>query len=261
MRLWLRHEVAPTLVAVTSSTHKRSPWRYGTPAVVLVCGALFVVSAENSEGTDLRPGRYTDLATLAGTEAERYERLQDRVTSLTEEVAALTDQVSDTTVARYRREIDRLEDPAGLTARRGPGLTITLADAPEELIESTEGDPNLLVVHQQDIQAVVNALWRGGAQAVTIAGQRVISTTGIKCSGSTVLLQGVPYPQPFEIEAVGDIDDLIRAVDEDDYISLYRDQAADPDIAIGWSMEVASQVQAPAYDGLLDLSYATPITE
>src|SRR3546814_18925037 len=48
---------------------KRSLWRVGTPVVVLLCGALFVVSATNSDGTDLRPGRYTDLASLVKDEA------------------------------------------------------------------------------------------------------------------------------------------------------------------------------------------------
>ena len=253
--------VAHTLVGVTSASHKRSWWRFGTPAVVLVCGALFIVSAQNSEGTDLRPGRYSDLATLAGTEADRYQRLQERVSDLTAEVQSLTGEVEDTGVARYRQEIQRLKDPAGLTPRSGPGLKITLSDAPDDVIESAQGDPNLLVVHQQDIQAVVNALWRGGADAVTIQGQRVISTTGIKCSGSTVQLQGVPYPQPFVIEAVGDIDDMTEALDGDGYVALYREQAADPGIAIGWSMEPDSRVEAPAYDGLLDLNYAEPITD
>ena len=32
--------------------------------VILLCGSLFVISAQNSDGTDLRPGRYTDLASL-----------------------------------------------------------------------------------------------------------------------------------------------------------------------------------------------------
>ena len=52
-------------------------------------------------------------------------------------------------------------------------------------------------MHQQDIQAVVNALWAGGAEAMTIQGQRVISTTGIKCVGNTVVLHGVPYSPPY----------------------------------------------------------------
>src|SRR5262249_10223650 len=108
-------------------------------------------------------------------------------------------------------------------------------------------------------QAVVNALWRGGANAVTIQGQRVISTTGIKCSGSTIQLQGVPYPQPFVIEAVGDPADLTRAIDDDAYVGLYREQAANPDIGIGWALQSKSKLTAPAYDGLRDLSYARPM--
>ena len=39
---------------------------------MLACGGLFVVSAANSEGTDLRPGRYTDLASLVEDEADSY---------------------------------------------------------------------------------------------------------------------------------------------------------------------------------------------
>jgi uncharacterized protein YlxW (UPF0749 family) len=242
------------------SVRRLTPWRLGTPLVVLVCGALFVVSAENSEGTDLRPGRYTDLATLTGTESQRYQRLEKRVAEVDAEVSRLTRQVDDTTVRRYKNQIDRLKDPAGLVAHTGPGLRIILSDAPQEKLERVGADAaNLLVVHQQDVQAVVNALWRGGASALTIQGHRVVSTTGIKCSGSTITLQGVPYPQPFVIEAVGDVDDLVGSIDSDEDVTLYREQAADPDIAIGWSMESASRITAPAYEGLRDLSYARPL--
>ena len=119
--------------------------------------------------------------------------------------------------------------------------------------------PGRLTGHPaQDVQAVVNALWRGGAHAVTIQGQRIISTTGIKCSGSMIQLQGVPYPEPFVIRAVGDIDALTASIDNDSYLQLYRQQAADPTIDIGWKLEPSSAVQAPAYDGVVDLSYARP---
>jgi uncharacterized protein YlxW (UPF0749 family) len=265
--------VGRSLVAMADHPHKApahnsghtprriSPWRVGTPLVVLVCGALFVVSAANSEGTDLRPGRYTDLATLTNTEAQRYHRLEEQVAQMDAEVSRLTQQVDDNTVRRYKRQIDELEDPAGLVAHTGPGLKITLSDAPQDKLEAV-GDEgaNLLVVHQQDVQAVVNALWRGGATAVTIQGQRVVSTTGIKCSGSTIQLQGVPYPQPFVIEAVGDIGDMVTSIDDDAYVSVYRSQAADPNIEIGWSLDAESRVTAPAYEGLRDLSYAKPMS-
>ena len=111
---------------------------------------------------------------------------------------------------------------------------------------------------QQDIQAVVNAMWRGGASAVTVQGQRIVSTTGIKCEANSVTLQGVPYPQPYVIEAVGDPTALAASVQTDPYLAFYRSQAIQEDIRIGWDM-VEDEVDAPAYDGLLDLSYAEPL--
>ncbi len=239
---------------------RRGAWRLGTPAVVLACGALFVVSAVNSDGTDLRPGRYTDLASLVQDEADQYARLKEQVTDLNAQVQTLSASLSDRDVNRFRRKIEDLKDPAGLEPRSGPGLTITLSDAPEDVINSTTGNVNLLLVHQQDIQAVVNALWEGGATAVTVEGQRIVSTTGIKCEGNAVQLQGEPYPQPYEIQAVGDQASLLAAVESDPYLQAYREQAADPAISVGWSLELEPLVTAPAYDGLLDLNFAVPLS-
>jgi uncharacterized protein YlxW (UPF0749 family) len=227
--------------------------------VAVVSGALFVVSAQSSEGTDLRPGRYDDLATLTDSEADRAAGLQAQVAELTQEVRDLTDQVQDDDVQRYQDRVKALEDPAGLRPRKGPGVVVTLSDAPDEVVDATTGDKNLLVVHQQDIQAVVNALWAGGASAVTIAGQRVISTTGIKCEGNAVQLQGVPYPQPYVIEAVGDPTALYDSVASDALVAGFRTDAANPLIGIGYSLDFKARVEAPAYDGVLDLQYARPL--
>ena len=233
-----------------------SGWRLGTPTVVLLCGALFIVSASNSEGTDLRPGRYTDLAALVRNESDQYAELQDRVRDLNSEVDALTESVQDGGVRRYQREIALMEDPAGLTPRTGPAVTVTLSDAPEEVINSSSQPVNLLVVHQQDIQAVVNAMWSGGATAVTIQGQRIVTTTGIKCEGNAVQLQGVPYAQPYVITAIGSQSAILDAISGDDYLNVYREQAAIPDISVGWDLALEDSAEAPAYDGLLDLQYA-----
>ena len=51
-------------------------WRVATPLVGLLSGALFVVSAHSSEGTDLRPGRFTDLASMVRYDATRVDGLK-----------------------------------------------------------------------------------------------------------------------------------------------------------------------------------------
>ena len=234
-------------------------WRLATPMVGLLVGALFVVSAHSSEGTDLRPGRYTDLASLVRGDAARVETLRQRVADLNAQVGQLSSSVDSKQVTRFRRQASRMKAPAGLMPAVGPGVTVTLSDAPQGTdadTPDTVDNPNLLLVHQQDIQAVVNAMWKGGAEAVTIQGQRVVSTTGIRCIGNSVQLQGVPYSQPYVISAVGDPTALQTAITDDDYLQVYREDADNPDINVGWDESVESRITAPAYDGLVGLQYA-----
>lgn len=236
-------------------------WRWGTPLICVLCGALFPISAANSDGDDLRPGRYTDLAALTSAEKRSVDQLTERAAALNDEITALTEGLADVGVRRAQREVETLKDPAGLTPRAGAGITVTLSDAPEEVRAVSTEDPNLLVVHQQDIQAVVNAMWKGGASAITIEGQRIVSTTGIRCEGNAVLLQGVPYSQPYDISAVGDAAAMTSAIEADQNLAVYRFQAADPEIAVGWTLTQETLVEAPAFDGLVDLSYAKPLEE
>jgi uncharacterized protein YlxW (UPF0749 family) len=238
---------------------RRLVWRVGTPAMFILCGALFAVSAERSDGTDLRGGSYTDLASVVQAERNDTNELTDEVADLTAEIETLTAGLGDRTVNRYQDEIDTLVDPAGLTPRTGPAVKVTLTDAPQDLIETTDRDQNDLVVHQQDIQAVVNAMWRAGATAVTLQGQRVISTTGIKCEGNSVTLHGVPYSPPYEIVGIGAQEDILASLEDDRYLDIYREYAADPTGGVGYEVVALPRVTAPAYEGLLDLTWATPM--
>jgi uncharacterized protein YlxW (UPF0749 family) len=252
-------DVASSEDATPSRTRRWWAWRIATPVVGLLSGVLFVVSAHSSEGTDLRPGRFTDLASMVRYDATRADALNQRAADLKEQVTLLSGSVDNRQVHKYNRKAALMKIPAGLLAASGPGVTVTLSDAPQSTGEEapdTVDNPNLLLVHQQDIQAVVNAMWKGGAVAVTIQGQRVVSTTGIRCIGNSVQLQGVPYSQPYRISAVGDVSALTDAIANDAYLQVYRTDAANPDINIGWDEVVEDRVTAPGYTGLTDLQYA-----
>lgn len=231
-------------------------WRIATPVVGLVSGALFVVSAHSSEGTDLRPGRFTDIASMVQYDSTQVDGLKAKVSDLNGQISLLSGSIGNKQVRAVNRKASALRDPAGLLAQVGPGVTVTLSDASPDVTSSSSVDPKLLIVHQQDIQAVVNAMWKAGAQAVTIQGQRVVSTTGIRCIGNSVQLQGVPYSQPYVISAVGDPAALTAEIARDPYLQVYREDAADPEIAVGWDEQVEDKITAPAYDGLLGMSYA-----
>jgi uncharacterized protein YlxW (UPF0749 family) len=144
---------------------------------------------------------------------------------------------------------------AGLTAVTGPAVTVTLDDAPSSI--TADGlDPDLLVVHQQDIQAVVNALWGGGAEAMTIQGQRVISTTAVKCVGNTVVLHGIPYVPPYLISAIGDQVRLRAALQGSEPIQIYKQYVEA--YRLVYRERWLDRVTLPAHEGTLDLPHARP---
>lgn len=224
------------------------------PGVLALAGALFVTSAVSSDGTDLRAGRYGDLSTVVRQQTAEVESLRQERSALAAEIEELTTALSGAGVSEAQAQVDRLKDPAGLTAMAGTGLTVELDDAPAEQIADAGVDPNYLVVHQQDIQAVVNAMWAGGAEAMTIQGQRVIATTGIKCVGTTVVLHGVPYSPPYVITAVGDPSAMLSSISESPYIDTYLDYVGRWDL--GWDVLVHDRVELPRYEGTLELEYA-----
>nr|WP_238345615.1 DUF881 domain-containing protein [Actinopolymorpha cephalotaxi] len=247
-----------------TDTRRRPRWRlrWLRPARLLtaltfaLAGFLGVTSAVSADGTDLRAERQTDLADLARSQLRTNQRLGDRVSKLRAEVDdLLARQLRSDRSGAAQKKVDRLAPVAGLTPLRGPGVTVVLDDAPPSA-RSNDTDPDALVVHQQDIQAVVNAMWAGGAEAMTIQGQRVISTSAIRCVGNSVVLHGVPYPPPYRIEAVGDVGGMIQAIGDSPAINTYLAYVTDPRYRLGWKLTRSTNLRMPAFDGPLNLDYA-----
>lgn len=232
-----------------------SQWRLAVPLVSAAAGMLFSVSALNANGGDLRPA-VTDLSALVQQRSDRVAVMRSAASQMRRSVDTLSAGVASKSLARSRGQIQRLRGPAGMTQVTGPGARVILTDAPRD-VEAPGLNPNLLVVHQQDIQAFVNALWAGGAKAVTLQGQRLISTTGVKCVGNTVVLDGVPYAPPYVIEAVGDPTALRLALEDSSAVRTYQEYV--DTYRLGLSVSARTQVVAPAYEGTIDLTHASVV--
>jgi uncharacterized protein YlxW (UPF0749 family) len=226
--------------------------------VFVVAGGLFVTSSLDADGLDLRASSVTDLDTVVRQQRARVDDLQREVRLLNVEVETLSKSVDDAQVDDVLARVDQLKGPAGYEAVRGPAVTVVLDDAPKaerDRAEESGLERDDLVVHQQDIQAVVNALWSGGAEALTLQGQRVISTTGIKCVGNTVVLHDVQYAPPYRISAIGDPGRLLGALDASDYIDGYKTYVDAHHL--GYEVSTDSEKEMPAYDQGGELRYAT----
>ncbi|BDE66509.1 membrane protein [Cutibacterium acnes] len=246
----------PSIQDVRSDSRHPRLARSASVIVMALAGLMMTTAAINSRGHDLRPERDTDMATLVRSQASHNAALQ-------KEAAGLRAQVEDLSKANQTPGVtssvissaSALAPSVGLEAVSGKALRVTLDDAP--LSENPDGvDANMLVVHQQDIQMVVNTLWSGGAEAMTIQGQRVISTTAVKCVGNTVVLHGVAYAPPYVIEAIGDLNVMQKALDTSEAVRIYKEYVSAYQLA--WSVERAGQVTMPAYTGAVAVSHATP---
>ena len=239
-------------------TGKRSFWSVLVPVVALLGGLLFSMSAHAAQGTALRDDRNPQLSSLI-TDRQRQIDQQARIAAaLRQEVEQQTNVAggSDADIAAQQQKADARRAAAGLSAVHGPGVTVRLDDAPRRPDGTLP--PNVgvddLVVHQQDVQAVVNALWAGGAEAIAIMGVRVISTSAVRCVGNTLLLNGRVYSPPFVITAIGDTGQLTAALDRSDGVRTFRDVAAA--LGLGYQVKPEGDVKVPAYDGSTSLQYA-----
>ena len=253
MGFWatLRERV-PLVRARMAQQRPRSPrGRVTTVLVCVVAGLMITVAALAARGTDLRSDRNADMRDLIVSQSQQNEELRRQMAELQEEVTALTAEQAPQ--GGFQDALVFAEGSAGMMAVSGPGLRVTLTDAPAD-VKPAGVDDDSLVVHQQDIQAVVNALWAGGAEAMSIQGQRVIATTGIKCVGNTVVLHGIPYAPPYVIEAIGDEQRMRQSLDDSQAVQIYLQYVEA--YRLGYSIEGADNLDLPSFSGSTGVRYA-----
>ncbi|MCM3661170.1 DUF881 domain-containing protein [Georgenia satyanarayanai] len=229
--------------------------RRGSVAVGVVAalaGVLFATSATLFEDdADRSP---TNLVDLARVETARLEDNEAEVSALREQRDALV-AAQQPLPEQDIRSSELTALAAGRTPVTGPGVVVELWDAPAPPDLTASGlHPDDLVVHQQDLEAVINALWTGGAEAMMIQDQRITSTSSVRCVGNVLLLHGRHYSPPYRISAIGDPEALREAVETSPDVAVYL-QYVDA-LGLGWSFAEDEEIEMPAYTGSLRLDHA-----
>jgi uncharacterized protein YlxW (UPF0749 family) len=232
------------------SGRPRSGWSAAVPLIALAAGVLFTTTATTADGTALREDRRPELAQVVNEQRERVDRAQARANELEAAVEQQTNTLaqSDAPIRAQQERADAIEAAAGFTALHGPGLTVRLDDAPPQSgSRPADVRSDYLVVHQGDVQAVVNALWAGGAEAMSIMDVRVLSTSAVRCVGNTLLLHGRVYSPPFKITAIGDPAAMQRALAASEGVRLFKDAVVH--YQLGYQETVETDVTVPAFVG------------
>lgn len=232
-----------------------------TAGVFALAGLIFFTSFNTAKGTNIRTD--TSLLKLSDLIQERSHKngeLDESNASLRNDVDSLAEADDGSTKAEDEK-LAQLEKKAGTQKLKGKAITVTLNDAPPNATAKLPGypepQPDYLVIHQQDLQAVVNALWKSGAKGIKVMDQRLISTSAVRCVGNTLILQGRVYSPPYKITAVGDPEAMQKALADSPaiqnymvYVNVY---------GLGWKVTEDGTVTLPGYSGTVDLHYAKPV--
>jgi uncharacterized protein YlxW (UPF0749 family) len=237
-----------------------SPWRFGVPLVCLCAGLLLAATHTTSGGGEIRRSDAPRLVDLV-------RDAQQSVAGLSGQRDSLVTQIDnhhggspgvDAALAAITDRANGLAADAGLDPMRGPGLVITLNDAQrdDEGRFPRDASPDDLVVHQQDVQAVLNALWSAGAEGIQMQDQRIVGTSAPRCVGNTLLLNGRTYSPPYVITAIGDVPAMQAALAAAPMVVLYKQYVVR--FGLGYSEQPRAQVDLVGYPAPVRMRFAKP---
>lgn len=225
------------------------PVKQAQAAIAFVCIVLgFMLAVQFRTTQDIKSTvpfqRIEDLSQrLLQTEKERdtlMAQIQSFKDSSSKEVGA--------------KQIENLEMAAGVLPVEGKGVVITIDDSKRQ---SKAGEnPNLYLIHDDDILKVINELWAAGAEAVAINEQRLIASSEIRCAGPTLSVNNTRYSPPYDIMAIGDPKGLETAL---------RMRGGVVETLQFWGIQVTvkrmEHLVVPGYKGTYRFEFAAPVKE
>ncbi len=228
------------------STSLRSPLL--AVATVLIGLLVGVASYNLTTANQPRSQARADLITQIEDRRAEVDALAARSATLQGQVTTLEGERlgTDAVTARNRE----LSVAVGTVPLQGPGFKLTLDDAPGSGADDTAegGQAQQGQVIAKDLQYVTNALWRAGAEAVSINGNRLTSTSAIRFAGSALIVDFRPLTRPYVITALGDQKGFPAAFADGaggTYLSTLRSS-----FGIRVDTEVSDELTVPAAVGL-----------
>src|SRR6478752_5987973 len=235
-------------------------WRFGVPLVCLLAGLLLAATHGVSDGGEIRRSDAPRLVDLVREAQQSVDRLSGQRDDLVTEIDTHHggSPGADAALKAIQRRNAILAADAALDPIRGQGIVVTLTDAQRDANGRFPRDasPDDLVVHQQDIQAVLNALWSGGAEGIQMQDQRIIGTSAPRCVGNTLLLNGRTYSPPYVVTAVGDSAAMQAALSAAPLVTLYKQYVVR--FGLGYSEEPRASVDLVGHSEPVRMRFAKP---
>jgi uncharacterized protein YlxW (UPF0749 family) len=219
-------------------------WPLSISLMALVCGVLIAAQFRAEWGyrrdiAGVPSRRVEDLVVMLKEAEQENQRLTQQLMALRERIKHPEQGVRENDTVLPKRWL----------ALQGPGIELTVADSVTPLSQGE--NPNIAIVHNEDLLKLVNELRASGAEAIAINDQRLVETTEISCAGPTILVNKTRLVPPFVIRAIGDPETMEAALrlrgGVVEYLQFYRIQV---------SINKKNEVIVPVYHGAPVYRYA-----
>ena len=161
---------------------------------------------------------------------------------------------------RLLGRLDVLSLAAASTPVTGPGLSVTVTDpgAGPNLsdVSKQRVSGSRQIILDRDLQLVVNSLWAGGAEAISLDGVRIGPNVTIRQAGGAILVDNTPTSSPYSILAVGPPNTMRESFDHSP--GLQRLRLLESSYSVGVTVNVADRLSLPA-GSIRDVKFAKPI--
>jgi uncharacterized protein YlxW (UPF0749 family) len=228
----------------------------GRPEIAMICAIIGIMLATQLQSIGNMGGlvssqRADQLLIELNNLKKKNEELTTKSNLLEEEINGFESEASTNNryIEKLLSDVNNAKLYSGQTEVKGPGIVITLN---YESVENDGFDPFLY--NSELLLLMVNELNAAGAEAISINGERLISTSEIRLAGSHININGNKHTRPFVFKVVGDTKTLRSAM-------LIRAGIADIMRAnyISVALEDAQELTVEPYKGVIEYRYAKPV--
>ena len=212
--------------------------------------SIQIKTVRNSNSTISQDYEENNLRAEVLRYKEKYDRKYEEL-----EIERQKASTEDNELKELEEQIKKGNKLIGFTDVSGSGVTLTLSDSKIPTSSAMVSDLNELLVHDTDVLSVINELKNAGAEAISINGQRLVSTSSITCGGNIITINGERVGAPFEIKAIGLPEQLAALSRIGGYLSILKDYG------IGTDLKKSDYIQISKYPKLINFEYAKTINK
>lgn len=182
----------------------------------LLLGLLFTLEARVlSKGVKyVGAENLAELSRQVDTERAAVEQLRQSKLLEKEKLTLLespSEDNYDELLNTLKTQKSRYEKILSYTDVEGPGVIVIIDDSDRELFQGENG--NNVLVHDADLNVILDELRMAGAEALSINGRRIIyGRSEVVCVGPTVTVDNEQMGAPYIIKAIGNRKHLEAAI-------------------------------------------------